>query len=364
MNAIVRSLLVVVGMPTLLAVVYFGFIASDVYVSESRFAIKSSKGGGPSTGLEALVSVPIVSGGGGSEILVVTDFSESQDMMLMIQEQLDIKSHYSSDSIDLLSRLSGDATVEAMLDYFREHVHMFRDSTSDVVTLTTRAYDPVMSQQIASLVIELSEGLVNTMSTRIEDDALLTARNEVQLAEDKVKAASASVTAFRRTSSSLNPTVESGALLSIVAGLETRLIEARSLLSEKRAYMRENSAEIVTLKNRIQAISRQMALEKGRLSGGESEFEMGGLIEAYQPLILDQELARQQYASALSSLELARVEAQRKKQYLVTFIQPSLPEEAIEPHRLNRILTVMIFSFLIYIIMGLMWSALKDHIGR
>ena len=91
---------------------------------------------------------------------------------------------------------------------------------------------------------------------------------------------------------------------------------------------------------------------------------MGGLIEAYQPLILNQELAAQQYASALSSLELARIEAQRQKQYLVTFIQPSLPDEAIEPHRLNRIITVMVFSFLAYLLFGLMWSALKDHIGR
>ncbi len=116
-------------------------------------------------------------------------------------------------------------------------------------------------------------------------------------------------------------------------------------------------------KRRYRAISRQLALEKGRLSG-ENELEMGGLIETYQPLILDQELARQQYASALSSLELARIEAQRKKQYLVTFIQPSLPDDAVEPHRLNRILTVMVFSFLCYLLGGLMWSALKDHIGR
>ncbi len=363
MNAIIKSLLTVVGAPTLLAIAYFGFIASDVYVSESRFSIKSAKTAGASSGLEALVNVPIVSSGG-KEVMVVIDYAESQDMMLKIQDRLDIRSHFTDESIDPLSRLAKDATLEEMLDYFRDHVRLMRDSQSDVITLTTRAFDPLVAQQIAQLVIELSESLVNTLSTRMEEDALKTARDEVGRAEEKIKQASASVTAFRRSSSSLNPAAESSALLTIVSGLETRLIETRALLSEKRAFMREDSSEVVSLKNKITAISRQMALERGRLSGGEGELEMGGLIEAYQPLILDQELARQQYASALSSLELARIEAQRKKQYLVTFIQPSLPDEAIEPHRVNRIVTVTVFSFLVYLIFGLMWSALKDHIGR
>jgi capsular polysaccharide transport system permease protein len=239
-----------------------------------------------------------------------------------------------------------------------------RDSQSDVITLTTRAFAPDMAQEIAKQVIELSEQLVNALSTRMEEDALDTARSEVLLAENKVRDASAAVTAFRRSSSSLNPAEESSALLGIVSGLETRLVETSALLSEKRAFMREDSPEIVSLKNRQLALSKQMALEKGRLAGGESEREMGGLIETYQPLVLDQELARQQYASALSSLELARIEAQRKKQYLVTFIQPNLPDAAVEPNRMNRILTVVIFSFLAYLLFGLMWSALKDHIGR
>ncbi|MFK7857132.1 MAG: hypothetical protein AB8B79_23660 [Granulosicoccus sp.] len=362
MNAIFRSLAVVVGVPTLLAVLYFGFLASDIYVSEARFAIRSAKSGSSGSGFEAILAAPIVSSGG-KETLVVIDYAKSHDMMQKIQQQIDIKAHYKSDFIDTLSRLSGKASQEDMLDYFRKHVHLLHDSSSDVITLTTRAFDANTAQNIASLVIELSEDLVNQMSSRMEEDALITAREEVDRAGQKVKAASASVAAFRRNNSSLNPAAESSAFLGIVAAIETKLIEARAELDEKSAFMRADSPTIVSLKNRISAISRQLSLEKGRVAG-QSDLEMGGLIEVYQPLILDQELAQQQYASALNSMELARIEAQRKKQYLVTFIQPSLPDSAIEPHRINRILTVMVFSFLAYLLGGLMWSALKDHIGR
>ena len=119
MNAILRSLLTVVGVPTLLALVYFGFMASDIYVSEARFAIRSAKSGGASSGLEALIASPIVSTGG-AETLVINDFVESQDLMLKVQDRLDIKSHYSAESIDTFSRLSKDASLEEMLEFIRD----------------------------------------------------------------------------------------------------------------------------------------------------------------------------------------------------------------------------------------------------
>ncbi len=363
MNAISRSIAIVVGIPTLIATLYFGLMASDVYVSESRFAIRSAKAGTAVTGIAAMLSSSIGTGSG-QDTMVLADYAYSQDMLLRVRERLDIVGHYSSDSVDSLSRLSEDATQEELLDYFSAKVDLVRDTASDVLTLKVRAYEPEFSQQLSNLIIELSEELVNTLSTRIEEDALETARNEMARASSNVHTASAELMAFQNENSSLNPAAESSAILGIVTGIETKLIEARAELSEKRAFMRENSPEVVTLKNRVNALSRQLRLEKGRVVGDGGGSEMNQLIGSYQPLMLEQEMAQQQYASALASLEIARIEAQRKKQYLITFIQPNLPEEALEPRRLNEILTVLIFSFLFYMIGGLMWSALKDHMGR
>ena len=53
-----------------------------------------------------------------------------------------------------------------------------------------------------------------------------------------------------------------------------------------------------------------------------------------------------------------------KKQDLITFASPSLPDSSTEARRLIKILTVMIYSFLAYLIFGLLWSALKDHMGH
>lgn len=363
MNALLRSLLVVVGIPTLVATIYFGLFASDIYVSESRFAIRSAKSGTSVTGLAAILASPIVSGGG-QDTSVIADYTHSQDMLKRVLEKLDISSHYSNSDVDMFSRLDKGATDEQLLAYFQDHVMLVRDSASDVLTLKVRAYEPAMAQQLAQLIIELNEDLVNTLSSRIEEDALQTARNEVERASEKVLLASSQMTRFQNANASLNPAAESSAILSVVTGIETKLVEARATLSEKRAFMRDSSPEVVTLKNRVNALSRQLRLEKGRVVGdGEQGRQMNNLIESFQPLVLEQEMAQQQYTSALTSLEVARIEAQRKKQYLITFIQPNLPDESLEPRRMTEIVTVLLFSFLAYLIGGLMWSALKDHIG-
>ncbi len=363
MNSIARSIAVVVGIPTLLAAIYFGLIASDIYVSEARFAIRSAKANGGGGGLAAILASPMVSAGG-QDTVVVTDYAHSYDMLKKIQERLDIRQHYSDSDIDVVARLKEGVTEEELLEYFAKHVHLIRDTQSDVITLKVRAYDPAISQQLANLVIELSENLVNGMSYRITEDALETAHREVDIAAAKVQKASADLGTFRKDNVSLNPAEESSALLTLVGGLESRLISVRAQLAEKQAYMREDSPDVVTLKNRVSVLSRQLALERGRLVGGSGGREMSGLIADYQPLALTEQLAHQQYASALSSLEIARLEAQRKKQYLVTFIPPNYPGQALEPRRLYEILTVLVYSFLIYLIGCLMWSALKDHIGR
>ena len=64
----------------------------------------------------------------------------------------------------------------------------------------------------------------------------------------------------------------------------------------------------------------------------------------------------------LADLIDAETEAQRKQRYLIPFVAPELPDEALEPERLWNVLTVFFGACLVYAIGGLVWSALNDHL--
>ena len=349
-------------MPTLFALVYYGLFATDMYVSEAKVAVRSAKSGISSTGLTALLSSPVLSSGG-QDSQVVMDYSTSLDIVDELIQRVDFVEHFSNSNVDILSRLDADATRYDILDYYQKRVNIQRDVSSDVLTVEVRAFTPEMSQELARLIIELNENLVNDMSLRIEQDAVASAREEVDRAVTHLRKTAQDINQFQTANDSVSPRDESIALFGRVSAIESRLSETRAELSETLAYMRDDSADAVVLKNRIVALERQLQLEKGRVSG-TGENDLGSLVENFQPLLLEQEIAQQGYAASLASFEAARMDAQRKKQYLITFVSPSLPDSSTEPRRLIKIITVMVYSFLAYLIFGLLWSALKDHMGH
>lgn len=362
MKSVIKSLLLVVGIPTFIAIVYYSFFASDIYVSEAKFAIRSSKSSVSVSGVASLFASGD-SSGAGQDSVVVQNYIHSGDMIKLLEEKLNLVDNYSKQEIDFVARLKKNPTREDVLEYMTDNIEIVRDESSNIISLKVKAFTSSLANAIAHEIINLSEGLVNRLSSRIEKDTLEIAHLEVDLAASKVFEASEKLSSLRDSTTSIDPSAESNAVLGIVSGIESKLTESRAELSEKRAYMRENSSDVKTALNRVKALEEQLLLERHRLAGNQGE-TMSGLIQRYQPLILEQEMAREQYTSALVSLEAARIEANRKKQYLITFILPTLPDEALEPQRLMSILSVSMFAFLFYSVGGLMWAALKDHIGR
>ena len=351
----------VVILPTLITAVYYGLIASDIYVSEAKYAVRTSEQGGISSGILASVIPGIGGESAGEDAAIVSDYILSHDMLNQLDKRLNLRRHYSSHSVDYLSRMSDDATQEEFLEYYRQMVNVSIDASTRIITLHVKAFDPKLSQKMAKVIIKLSEDLVNKLSERIIDDTLQFARGEVDKSEERVRKASDAITAFRSKTLSMDPGEETRGALKIVAELEAKLVETRAHLIEAKSFMQNNSPQVEVLQSKVNALEKQVQDERQRLASKDSTHNYTELIDEYQPLALEQELAKHRYASALTSLEAARAEAQRKQRYLLTFVQPQLPDEALLPERFKSTLILFLELCLIYGIGGLVWAAIKDH---
>lgn len=358
----IRFFMIAVVFPTLMAIFYYLFMASDIYVAEAKYAIRSSSGSS-STGLLDSIMGP----SGGSDYsnedgYIVRDYILSRDMLEELDQRLNLRQHYAAIENDTIVRLGHEVSVEDFLEYYQDITEVIIDPTSDISTIRVRAFDAVLAKNIAENILQLSEQLVNKMSDRIVTDSLKFAQTEVNQSEARVKAASAAVTAFRSRSHSIDPGQETSAVLGIVTGLESSLAQARAELIEGQSVMRSDSPQVKNLSARVNALEKQVKSERKRLiSEGESKYDYTRLIDNYEPLVLEQRLAEQRYTSALTSLEVARADAQRKQRYLIAFVKPKTPDEPIEPEKLMMIITILIGCSLFYGISGLVWAAIKDH---
>ena len=353
-----KRFLIFVGIPTLLAVGYFVFLATDMYISEARFSIRGAEG---PTGPE-LLAIFGHTGGIGKDSYIVQEYIQSMSLLREVDFALGLKEHFQKGKADFFSRLDDDATSEEFLKYYRKVVKAGFDSGSGIFTLQTRALTPEMAQHMGQVIIDLSEKLVNQIRSRGLQDSLALAREELHTAEQRISRARDALKKFRTSNNALNPEATAGAVLSLVAEMEGEVAKNRAELAEARSYMRDNSAQVKSLQARIAAMESQIALEKARLTGSDSRV-LNEVVGDYEKLMIEQEFAQKQYVSALASLEAARIRAQSKSRYLVAFAEPTLPQEALYPRRFISVLLVFGASILTFGIASLVIAAVREHAG-
>lgn len=178
-----RLFLFTVVIPTLLSIIYFGLIASDVYISESRFVVRSPEK--PTVnGLGALLAN---SGFTRSQddSYAVHDFILSRDALRKLENSFAVSKSYGSSSVDIFSRFGGldwDTSFEALLRYYQKHVSVEADASS-ISTLTVDAFSSQDAYNINESLLEMSEALVNQLNVRGQQDMIRFSAAQVATAE-------------------------------------------------------------------------------------------------------------------------------------------------------------------------------------
>jgi capsular polysaccharide transport system permease protein len=354
-----RLFLLTVALPTTLAVVYFGLMASDIYISESRFVVRSPDRQ-VASGLGALLK-----GAGFSraqdDSYTVHDYILSRDALKEINDKLGVGKAFSSSNVDLFSRFGGldfDTSFEALYRYYQKKVDMQQDTASSISTLTVHAYSAQDAFNINQKLLELSEALVNRLNERGRQDLIRSAAAEVLEAETKSKTAALALSSYRNAKGVVDPERQATVQLQQVAKLQDELIATKTQLAQLRAFTPQNP-QIQSLQLRAQTLQAEMDTETTKVAGGERS--LSGKAAEFQRLALEREFADKQLGSALVSLEQARNEAQRKQVYLERIAQPSVPDIAMEPRRLRAIFSTFVLGLAAWGILTMLLAGVREH---
>lgn len=346
-----------VVLPTLAAILYFGFIAADVYISESRFVVRSP---------ERQTASPLgmlLKGTGFTrsqdDSYTVQDYILSRDAMRALDEKLKLRAAFGKG--DVFSRFPGldwDDSFENMHRYYQKMVGVQLDPVSSIATVTVRAFSAEEAQKINQYLIEMSEALVNQLNERGRQDMIRFAANEVAEAEKKARDAALALARYRNEKGVIDPEKQSTIPLQQIAKLQDELIATKAQLAQLQMLTRDNP-QIPVLKQRIQMLESEIELESARVAG--SGRSLASKAAEFQRLALDKEFADKQLASALVSLEQARNEARRQQLYLERIAQPNLPDAAMEPRRLRNILAVFVLGLIAWGVLSMLIAGIREH---
>lgn len=354
-----RLFVILVFLPTLVASMYYGLIVSDIYISESSFIIrKPSQQSASGLGL-------FLKGSGLSssndDSYIVRDYVMSRAALREIDKKLDLRRTFSSPQIDLINRFSAidnDESFEAFYKYYKKHVDVSIRSDSAIITLETRAFTGQDAMLINELLLELSEDLINRLNERAMRDSITFAQREVSEAQARNREAVIALSKYRNEHKVLDPDVQSSILLQQVSRLQDELIAALAQRSQIESVA-PNNPQIKSIDRRIALLQDQIQKSEGEVTGGNQS--LASKASEYQRRRLDKEFSEKVLTGALSSLEQARNDAQRKQLYLDRIADPDIPDKALEPKRLRGIVAVFLVGVVLWLIMTMVTAGIKEH---
>ena len=350
----------IVGLPALIAGVYYFGIASDLYLSEAKFIVRSPKQV-QASGIGALLQSTGL-GRAAEDTSAVQDFIMSRDAVRKLEQKDELRAVFSRPEGDFVSRFPGilfwRKDFEALFARYDHFVSVETDTNTGVTALHVKAYRPEDSHKLASALLAYSEQLINELNDRARRDAPDTARREVDGAEQWIAQIQSELTAYRVKQKMLDPKSASAGVLDLIGQMNAAQTNARAQLGEL-LNNSPNSPQIPLVKTRIASLDKLIAEERAKLSG-ETDSVVAALT-GYERLNLQRELGEKALASAFTSLEAARIEAQRQQLYLETIAQPNVADYPLYPKRIVSFITVFATCMLVYGLAWLLVANVREH---
>jgi len=355
-----RNFLLIVVLPTLIFAAYQYLVTADQYESEAEFLVKSGQSSeAPSGSLGQMFGI----GGHSqsqSEILSVPDYLRSHEIVAELQKRMDLVAIFRRPEADYFSRLNeNDPAPETLLKDYRRRVKVTHNSDTGIIHISAKTYRPEDSYRIGTALLLLGERKINEMNRRSYDDALKSARFQLQRAEENAASIQSRVTQFRQSNSDIDPEMSGQAQIKLVADLNARLAAANAQLSNMGGVISRNSPQYLALTRQVRSLEAEMQAQTSKMGGRSTDITRS--IGQYEDLKVRQEFAAKNYEAAAANLQSAYEKAQKQQLYFVHVVDPNKPVKSLFPKREKNVLTFFFVALVVYGIGWLLVAGVREH---
>jgi capsular polysaccharide transport system permease protein len=354
------SALLVIGIPSLLAVAYYGFFASSQFVTTFQFAVR-----GPSqaNAVHAGGASALSAGAGmmSPDSFVVTDYINSPQAIADIERKVDLRAMFSKPDVDWWSRLTPSFMAEQLNAYWTRMVWANFDLISGNVSVSVRAFTPHESLALAQSLVTASNEMFRKLNVQAQQDFVRAADENVKRAQEQLAAARQALYVFREESGGLvdpDRTAQAGA--SITDDLRKQLVVLRTQHASIKASA-PNSPMLPSIASQISVIEGQIGKDDPS-SPARARLATPETLAEYQSLDLERQYADKQYTEALALRNQAYLTAQNQLSYLALFVAPTLAQTSLYPNRPRAIASVVLAAAAAWFVGMLIVFALRDHL--
>ncbi|MBC7987869.1 MAG: hypothetical protein H7X93_14550 [Sphingomonadaceae bacterium] len=342
--------------PTVLALIYYALVARPEYATEMKFTIQGLTPQPPD--LLSGIGIPAISAQG-SDGQIIAEFVQSSEMVRLLEQDYGFDAAFGGPSLDPAGRISSRAAIEEKTDFWRNQATAEFDTVSSIITVNVEAFSPAESLRLAQGVLSETEGVVNQLNSRVQNEAVEAAEREVQARRREYDVARRSAIGSR-ASRATTIQAESTQQIGLIGQIEGALATARVERAASATTFRPDSPQIQALNERIATLEQQRAAAMAEIRGGPGSTEASRDVAA-ETAVLDYQFAQQAYYASIQARRAAQVTRENERRYLVAFVPPRAPETSNYWSRFANVIAVAIAAALLMAIGSLGYSIVKDH---
>lgn len=292
-------------------------------------------------------------------------YIHSSEMFTFLDKEHNLSQYYSSPEIDFVQRLEVDTWFNALnreniLAKYRGDISVHYDAPSTTLNIRYLHANPEEAQKIVRNIISFASAALNRFEQENTSVVLKSLRGQDRENKKIFTASLKKLIAYQNEHNSIDPNLEVQAKSSILANLESELVQKEVEYKSKLAYMNKNTAQMKLLKNNIQNIRQGISKIKYQITG-KGRDELNKDVSGFELLKSEVDFNKEKYKQTLIQLEESKASVKQNSKNLIVITQPTLASTYAEPKKLKELLTLLIILSFFYGIIVLIMSILKDH---
>lgn len=342
-----RPFLWIVAIPFILGVIYFSFFSEKYYVSEAKVLVKSLN---VQSETQNESSLRTKQPGFTRDPLLLQELIFSKAFFIELDKKIGLIEHIKAGpKIGISTFFRRDLNENNVFTFYLKMVKIKLNKSTGTLALNVNAFDSDYSRLLLDEILFSIRSFLSQLDRDLQQHLADQIETELNQQKTRVYEAKLKLDSFQQKHNILDQISQNNALEAVVAELNAEKTRLETRLRTLIGYMSPDAAEVATIRNRIQAIERQLSRDNGHI--GDSHLNSISDLQArYQRLKLDYKLELDTYNSLLSVFEKAKINTINDRKYLITLAPPYTSQEAINPYLGRNLIILMLVLSCVYTI--------------
>ncbi|HIP37541.1 MAG TPA: hypothetical protein EYG85_11885 [Crocinitomix sp.] len=303
-----------------------------------------------------------------NDAMLLEVYVNSFAMFNILDKEFNLTKYYSSDSIDYFNRLSINAllpmyetTLENLLAAYINDLSIVIDEASGTMEIAFAHANPERARKIVQFIVNNATKTLNIFEKKNSEVVL---RFLEKQEKEKYKFFINSVKQlliYQNRHNTINPEIEIKAKGTIVAGLESELIQKNVEYNSKSKYLNKSSPEMKILKGNIEYVQKSIEELKREITGTNGKDKLNVNMSDFTLLQSRVEFNKQVYIQTLIKLEETKVLVKQNTKNIIIVSDAQIPDSYTYPNKIKDSISVFIIISFLYGIIGLIFTLIRDH---